>query len=179
MRLDVQGVDMRIGQELRERIETKVGKYDKYFDDRALCQVKCTHDGPDLKRVEITLFVDKRVYRAERSEEDIFTALDSAIAVINGQIRKHKTKMAKFSGPYESMQEFIENELQEPELEIDEKTVFRYKEFEIQPMSDEEAALQMELLNHSFFIYLSAETAKVNVIYKRHSGGYGVIEPIY
>lgn len=183
MRIDIQSVDMKVGQELRNRIEDKLSKFDRYFDDSALCEVKCTTDGPDLKRVEITLHVDKKIYRAERSEDDIFTALDSAIDVLQGQIRKHKTLMSNMNGKYDSMKKFVQEELVDntsADEETDEVNYdFRYKSFEIQAMSDEEAAMQMDLLNHSFFVYISDETGHVNVIYKRKGDSYGVIEPIY
>lgn len=181
MRIEIQGVDMKVGQELRDTINKKLNKFHRYFKDDTLCQVKCSTDGPDLKRVEITLFVDGRIYRAERSETDIFTALDMAVDVLQGQIRKHKTIMANRNGDYSSIKDFVENELLDDSDEAEEPAVpeFRYKEFEIQPMSDEEAALQMDLLGHDFFIYLSPDSGKVNVIYKRKGDSYGVIEPIY
>ncbi len=179
MRLEILGIDLKIGSELEERIKSKLAKYDKYFDDSALCQVKCSTDGPNLKRVEITLNVDGRFYRAERSEDDVFTALDSALEVFNGQIRKHKTIMSNHRN-YDDMHKFALEELVDDETQEREDTFnVRYKEFDIHPMTDEEAALQMELLGHSFFIYLDDEDGKVNVIYKRRGDSFGVIEPIY
>lgn len=180
MRLEIHGVDVKITPDLEERIHSKLSKFNKYFDDKAVCQVKVSTDGPTLKRVEITLHVDRRFYRAERSEDDVYTALDSAIDVLHGQIRKHKTVMSNISGAYDNMQEFIEGELMDTDVEeVDDTFDVRYKQFEIFQMSDEEAALQMELLGHSFFIYLSADDDQVNVIYKRRGDSYGVIQPIY
>lgn len=180
MRLEIEGVGMTISSELEDRIRSKFEKYDRYFDDKALCTVKCTTDGPEQERVEITLHVDGRTYRAERSEDDIYTALDSAIDVFQGQIRKHKTIMKNMrTGGYKSLRDFIENELpEEDDDEVDEFN-FRYKEFEIQPMSDEEATLQMNLLDHDFFVYLSDIDGRVRVVYKRKGDSYGVLAPIY
>ncbi len=187
MKLEIQGVGMKIGPQLERRITEKLEKFQRYFADDVLCQVKCSNESPELRKVEITLFIRKHIYRAERTAGDVFTALDLAVDVLEGQIRKHKTKIEKRIHDYAYMKEYLRNEVPD-EIEEDvemargdeeelQGATFRHKRFELHPMSKEEAALQMELLGHNFFLYLSDLTGKVQVVYKRRDGNYGVIEP--
>ena len=110
MKLEIQGKGMRIGPQLERRITKKLEKFQRYFADDVLCQVKCTSESPELRKVEITLFIRKHIYRAERSAADVFTALDLAVGVLEGQIRKHKTKIVKRNHDYSYMKEYLANE---------------------------------------------------------------------
>ncbi len=186
MRLEIQGKGMKVGPQLEKRITEKLGKFDNYFDDSVTCQVKCSSDAPETRKVEITLYIRKHIYRAERSAADVFTALDLAVDVLEGQIRKHKTKIEKRIHDYAYMKEYLKHEMPDdvtPESEEGlteiEADRFRHKSFELRPMTEEEAALQMEMLGHSFFLYLADDTGKVNLVYKRRDGNYGVIDPDY
>ncbi len=191
MKLEMQGKGMKIGPQLERRITEKLAKFQNYFDDSVTCQVKCSTDSPETRKVEITLYIRKHIYRAERTAGDVFTALDLAVDVLEGQIRKHKTKIEKNIHDYAYMKEYLKYEVPdeisetsgngasaaaEPEITAER---FRHKSFELRPMTKEEAALQMELLGHTFFLYENADTERVNLVYKRHDGNYGVIEPDY
>lgn len=186
MKLEIQGVGLKVGPQLERRITEKLEKFQRYFADDVTCQVKCSNESPELRKVEITLYIRKHIYRAERTAGDVFTALDLAVDVLEGQIRKHKTKIEKRIHDYAYMKEFLREEVPaETDDEVvafgDEEALqgatFRHKRFELHPMSKEEAALQMELLGHTFFLYLSADTGKVQLVYKRRDGNYGIIEP--
>lgn len=188
MKIEIYSVGMRVGDRLEERIEQKLEKFHRYFDDAAECQVKLSEDGPNLRRVEITVFVKKHIYRAERSAENIITALDLTISILEGQIRKQKTKLRKRKKDYAYLKDFFsdeENLLNEDEefAEGDEEILngqtFKYKSFPLSPMSREEAALQMELLGHSFYLYTDTDSGNVNLVYKRKNGDYGIIDPEY
>jgi putative sigma-54 modulation protein len=186
MKLEIFGVGLKVGPQLEKRIRRKMEKFDKYFDETASCQVKCSKDGQDLRKVEITIYVKKHILRAEKTDEDILTALDSAIAALEGQIRKQKSKLKKRKKDYAYLEDFFLEEADvEAELEPESQAgdlngaTFRFKTFPLSPMNHEEAALQMELMGHDFFLYLDGETGKVNLVYKRRDGNYGVLDPDY
>jgi putative sigma-54 modulation protein len=124
--------------------------------------------------------IQKHYYRAECSADDIFTALDEAIEVLEGQIRKHKTRIEKKIHDYAYMKEYLRTEVPLPaETEEEEKRIIRRKTFDLAPMDAEEAILQMEMLGHSFLLFLDADTEKVCAVYRRKDGNYGLIEPNY
>ena len=92
--------------------------------------------------------------------DDIFTALDLAMEVLEGQIRKHKTRIEKQIHDYAYMKEYLRTQEPLPEEEVPEGKIIRRKSFDISPMNAEEAVLQMEMLGHSFLLYLDMETEK-------------------
>lgn len=179
MKIDVYGRNMKVGQQLQSRIEEKLSKFNRFFGDEATVNVKVRAEKDD-KIIEVTMKIRRHYYRAECKAADVFSALDQAVDVLEGQIRKHKTRFEKKIHDYAYMKEYLKE--QAPvieEEEEDEPKITRRKSFEIVPMDAEEAVLQMEMLNHSFFVYLDAETGRICVVYKRNDGNYGLIEPVY
>ena len=179
MKVNVYGRNMKVGQQLQTRIEEKLSKFNRFFGEEATANVKVRSEKEE-KIIEVTLQIRKHYYRAECRAEDAFSALDQSIDVLEGQIRKHKTKIEKKIHDYAYMKEYLKSEMPvTEESENDEPQITKRKSFEIVPMDAEEAVLQMELLNHSFFAYLDGETGRVCVVYKRNDGNYGLIEPVY
>ena len=109
------------------------------------------------------------IYRGEETEETFRNALDLAMEAIERQIRKNKTKLEK------RLRDSVTKEF--PEEPIDDEPIIRTKEFELRPMTPEEAILQMNLIGHSFFLYSDSVSGEVNVVYRRNDGDYGVIIP--
>ncbi len=178
MKVNINGRNMKVGQQLQARIEEKISKFDRFFGDEADAFVKVRAE-KDLKIIEVTMKIRKHVYRAESSADDVFSALDQTIDVLEGQIRKHKTKIEKKIHDYAYLKEYLKAQPDSTESEEAESKIIRGKTFELVPMDSEEAISQMEMLNHSFFSFLNAETGKVCVVYKRNDGNYGLLEPIY
>lgn len=168
--------------ELTEALETKMirqmSKLDKYFLPTAEAQI--TFSVEKLRHIiEITIPFNGRILRAEVEGKDMYAIMDDAVAIIEKQLNKYKgriqdrsrsTKHAVFA---EEFMKPVAVPEEEPSLKI-KKT----KRFAVKPMSAEEAVLQMELLGHSFFVYLDANMEDVNVVYKRKNGTYGLIEPV-
>jgi putative sigma-54 modulation protein len=155
--------------------EKKLGKFDRIFKDGATANVKAVKKG-NLESVEVTIESMGTIYRSEKQAETVLIALDMAIEALERQIRKHKTKLEKRlrEGAFERNAEIpepVDPQIEEEKLDI----VFKTKTFAIKPMSPEEAVLQMELLGHSFFVFENDTTGKVNVVYVRKSGDYGLI----
>jgi putative sigma-54 modulation protein len=178
MKLNVNGKGIKVGDQLQQRIEEKLGKFTRFFGDDITASVKVRPEKLQ-KYLEITLKIQKHFYRAETVADDVFTALDEAIEVLEGQIRKHKTRIEKRIHDYAYMKEYLKTEAPDTAEPAEEAKIIKRKSFDITPMEADEAVLQMELLGHNFHLYLDAETGKVCVVYKRKDGNYGLIEPNY
>ncbi|PKM62586.1 MAG: ribosomal subunit interface protein [Firmicutes bacterium HGW-Firmicutes-21] len=157
--------------EVRARIQKKLGKLDKFFpsDTEATVTLESLRNG---ERVEITIYRNGSIFRAEEAEKDYMCSLDKAVGVIERQIRKNRTRLEKkiyMQKDFFTQEEFLEAE--------DEFVISKVKKFNILPMSVEEAVLQMNLLSHSFYLFRNADTGNLNVVYKRRENDYGIIEP--
>ncbi len=157
--------------------EKKISKLDRYFKEEAEALVVFSVEKKNRCVVEITLRgTDGTLYRAqtEDSDGDMRSAIDEAVSFIDRRIRKNKTRLAK-----NLRADALEDSLPE-EFEIQEEKDFdiiRTKRFTVQPMAPEEAILQMNLLNHSFYVFRNAKAQDmISVVYVRKDGGYGLIK---
>lgn len=182
MQVMITGIGMKIGEPLRKRIEQKLAKFDKFFGDDAVAHVKLRAE-KELKILEVTIKIQSHFYRAETSALDAFTALDQAIDVLEGQFRKYKTRIEKRIRDYAYMKEYLKAQATTAvEADVEEAALGAFtkrKSFDLKPMDADEAALQMEMLGHSFLLFLDQDTSKVALVYKRKDGDYGLIEPRY
>jgi putative sigma-54 modulation protein len=180
MVIKVHGKGMKIGSSLQEKVEKKLAKFHRFFDDDTTAQVKMQPEKNDL-RVEVTINVRGQYYRAEAIAQDAIIALEHAIDNMERQIRRHKTKIKKQtrSAPMHAYLQELPPLEESLAPDASEPQIIRRKSFTISPMNPEEAVLQMELLGHSFLLYIDDETEKVCLVYKRHDGNYGLIEPEY
>ena len=128
--------------------------------------------------LEVTIPMGKTILRAEERSEDMAGSIEAVVDKLEGQLRKHKTKLQKryANEPLKFNFDALESE---EEDEADMPKVVRTKKFAVKPMSVEEATMQMELLGHDFFVFLNAETEDVNVVYARKDGNFGLIEPLF
>ena len=160
---------MTVRESLHILIEKKLEKFDKFFgadtDAFVTCKVR-----KGVKIIEITVTYGTTVFRAEEESDTFITALDRAVESLERQIRKNKTRLEKRlrSGAFELAFDDIDEE-EEGEFNI------RTKTFPIKPMSVEEAILQMNLLEHQFFMFRDADTNEPCVVYRRKAGDYGLI----
>jgi len=173
MKVKVIGKNMEITEALKNIIEKKISKLDKYFNPDVEAQ---TTLGVQKNRhtIEVTIPFNGVILRSEEQNDDMYVSLDLVVDKLERQIRKHKTKLEKRSHAnplkYQAMPKY-ENTEEEEDIKI-----VRTKKFSFKPMSAEEAVLQMELVGHSFFVYMNDDTSEVNVVYKRKDGNYGLIE---
>lgn len=159
----------------KERINRKLAKLDRFFDDDAKASVTVTNEG-DRETVEVTIQSRGMFYRAEKTTSDRFDSLEVVVDSLFRQIVKNKSKLEKRLRDTAFDEANIEVG-EELESEIGEYNIERVKRFVTRPMDINEAILQMNLLGHEFFVFLNAETNKINVVYKRLNGNYGVLEP--
>jgi len=155
---------------LEKEIEKKLSRLDKYFPKDPKANIMIS-EVRGLVTSEITVSVDGTFLRVEVSDRDVRNGADKAIEKLEVQIKKNKEKLKK------KLTDSIRYDEDEEDLEQEDLKIVKSKKFAIKPMSVEEAALQMELLGHMFFVFLNAQTEAVNVIYKRKDGQHGLIEP--
>ena len=164
---------IKINQELRSYALKKVEKLDRYFQEDAEVIVTFT-ELKGQQKAEITVKRGGMIYRAEETTTDMFASIDGAITHLERQIRKHKSRLEK-----RLREGAFEKQSAQTAASEEDFNVVRRKQFEVKPMTVEEAILQMDLLNHQFFFFCNAENNNVHaVLYKRIDGGYGLIEGI-
>ncbi len=158
--------------DVRERIEKKLKKFDKFFSEDTDVSVALSSTKLG-ERIEITIYRNGSIFRSEVADKDYKCALDTAMENIERQIRKNRTRLEKKL--YVNKNAFENETLTDAEDELD---VVKKKKFEMRGMTVDEAILQMNLLQHNFYMFLNSESGIYNVVYKRDDGGYGVTEPI-
>lgn len=177
MRYTIYGKNYNVSDDLKDLLQKKFSKFDRYFQPDTEVFVTFGKERNN-EIIEVTIPLGESVIRAEKRNPEVLTAIESAIDVIEGQLRKHKTKLQRHYNDDFKKIYIDEIDDYDYEDENDEPRVVREKKFPIKPMSVEEAGLQMEMLGHNFFVFLNADTDDVNVIYLRKDGNYGLIEPM-
>lgn len=172
MAIVVRGKNIDVTPALKDYVEKRIGKITKYFDNLGEIAVVLTVEkGRHI--VEVTVPVNGMLLRGEEATTDMYTSIDLVIEKLEKQIEKYKTKIARklragfFKGDLVASQP----------IDTDEFHVVKTKRFAVKPMDVEEAIMQMNLINHDFYVFTNADTEDVNVIYRRKDGNYGLIEP--
>ena len=179
MKFVISGNNFEVTESLRSKAINKLSKLERFINFDADVYVTMSVE-KNRHIVEVTIpFNGGVVLRAEESSDDMYASIDRVIDVLEGQIRKYKTKLKKklYTGAIRA--EYLEELDKENVDEEKEFAVVKTKKFPIKPMTTEEAILQMNLLGHQFFVFKNANTGETNVVYKRKDGNYGLIEPEY
>ena len=172
MKYNFRGNKIEVTDAIKEYLETKLSRMEKYLDDNDEVEAKAliSAKGKDQK-VEVTIWSGKYNIRAEETNSDLYSAIDLVIDKLERQFKKYKSKFTNKRFSREEMMPEIEDF-----FEDEEQTIVRRKEVFLKPIDEEEAITQMELLGHSFFVFKNVDTDKINVVYKRKDGDYGIIE---
>ncbi len=170
MKITINGRQLSVYDETKELVKKKIAKLDKFFDADAEAVVTLSVKHGE-KNIELTIVNAGTVFRAEVQDETFRSAFDRAVTIIERQIRKNKTRLGK------RIHEVAFDDVF-PEDTVEEETEFniRTKTFSIKPMSIEEAIMQMNLLDHQFFVFKNPEE-ETCVVYRRKDGDYGLIVP--
>jgi putative sigma-54 modulation protein len=175
MKLTINAQNMVVTPAITKRIEKKTETMGRYLRQDAEMQIKM-HKEKARRVVEITVPMGKNVIlRSEASADDnLFLAIDNALAKMERQIRKHRTKLGKnLREEIPDVPEYIEEDLAEEQ----ERKIVKRKTFPVRPMSVEDAAIEMDMLGHSFFAFVNIDTERTNVLYLRKDGDLGLLEP--
>lgn len=173
MKFNIIGRNIEVTPGLRAAVEDKIGRLEKFFNKETEANVTLSVE-KDRQKIEVTIPVKGSVIRSEQVSNDMYVSIDLVEEVIERQLKKYKNKIVdkkQAAGDFSSM--YVETDY----ADEDEVKIVRTKKFDIKPMYPEDACVQMELLGHSFYVFMNAETDQVNVVYKRKGDTYGLIEP--
>lgn len=183
LQFNIKGDNIEVTPAIRDHIEKKVEKIERYFPEgtnaNAMVNLKAINNSQS--KVEVTIPMKNLTLRAEEQHDELYAAVDLIVGKLERQIRKYKTKVNRKFRDREPMgQAFASftndvNGAVEDDNEED-FTIVRTKRFDLKPMDEEEAVLQMNMLGHNFFVFTDAETNDTNIVYKRKDGSYGLIE---
>ncbi|MCH3965264.1 MAG: ribosome-associated translation inhibitor RaiA [Clostridium sp.] len=174
MKITVKGKNISVTDALKNTVDKKLSRLDKYFNPNVEAHVTLSVQ-KNSQIVEVIIPFEGVILRGEERNNDMYASIDLVVDKLEGQIRKQKTKLLKRQRSSESLRfQFIPDQRED---EKEDNKIVKTKRFAVKPMSAEEAVLQMELLGHNFFVYQAAESGEVNVVYKRKDGDYGLIEP--
>jgi len=175
MRTIVSGKNIDITDALKDRVEKRLNKFERYFSPDTEAHVTLSVE-KNRHIIEVTIPFNGVILRGEEATGDMYTSIDNVVEKLERQMRRQKTKLERRNKDgnikFENWTVPAEEEFEDEEIRI-----VRTKRFAMKPMPTEEAVLQMELLGHNFFVFSNAETDEVNVVYKRKDGNYGLIEP--
>ena len=175
MNFIISGRNIDITPGLRQAVEQKLGKLEKYFTPETDIIVTLSVE-KERQKIEVTIPVKGNIIRSEQESSDMYVSIDLVEEIIERQLKKYKNKIVdKQQAAASFSKAYVENDY----TDDDEIKIVRTKKFDIKPMYPEDACIQMELLGHNFFVFCNAETDQVNVVYKRKGDTYGLIEPEY
>lgn len=172
MQVQVRGRNVEVTPALKDYVEKRLGKLERFLENLSEAQVTMTVE-KDSHRVEVTLPINGMILRGEETTGDMYSSIDLVVDKLEKQIDRYKGRLTRRGGRGTG-----EAAAAAPAAgEENGPRVVRTKRFAFKPMTVDEAVLQMNLLGHSFFVFSNAETEQVNVVYKRKDGNFGLIEP--
>jgi len=176
MRISITGKNIEVSEYLRDLINKKVGKLERYFPKDTEIQVTMAVER-NRHIVEVTIPYENIIIRGEEVTGDMYASIDNVLDKLEKQIFKHRTRLERDlkAGAFKYDTPLYGDAYEETEEEG--PRIVRVKRFAIKPMNEEEAMLQMALLGHSFYVFENADTGDINVLYARRDGNYGLIEP--
>ena len=175
MRITITGRNIELTPGIKEAVEDKLSKLEKYFKPDTDVNVTLSVE-KERQKIEVTIPTKGHTIRAEEVSNDMYVSIDLVEETLERQLIKYRTKIIskKMNAAANFKAEYLEEKYEEEEEEI---KIVRSKRYDLKPMYPEDACIQMELLGHDFFVFVNAETDEVNVVYKRKANTYGIIEP--
>ena len=173
MKYNIRGDKLTVTKSIKDYVEEKLDRLNKYYENHNDLECKViVRSKNNLQSIEVTIPLNKFILRAEVSEKDLYAAIDLVVDKLEGQIRKNKTRLKNRYEKTEIQEMFLNFDDIEDEEELD---IVKRKDIDTKPMDEEEAILQMQLLNHDFFVFKNIDEECVSVIYKRKDTKYGII----
>lgn len=193
MKIVIEGKNIELTGAIKEYINEKLKKLANHYEHiikghevKVKLSVLKNPRIPNNNITEVTIFLDGKIIRSEHASEDMYASIDLVVDKLNRQIEKYKAKV------YRSLQPHKERPLPNPELSSaliepandkvlptkqQDGKIIKTKKFRIHPMTLEEATTQLDLISHDFYVFINEKTNKINIIYKRKDGNYGLIDP--
>lgn len=182
MQLSITGKNIEINDNLRQYVEKKIGRLDRFLPNIIDGRVELTvaegaRAAEDRQIAQVTLRTKNAILRAEEASADIFASVDAVFEKMQRQVDRVKYKRWARRGEGSEAEVPLAEAVEEEEAEDARKGVTRVKQFQMVPMDEEEAIEQMELLGHNFYVFFNVNLNQINVIYRRRGGDYGLIQP--
>jgi putative sigma-54 modulation protein len=173
MKVIITSKNFNVSDHLRNTIELKFSKLSKYFSDDIAATITLSLE-KGRQKIEATINAKGTIFRAEDTTNDIYSGVDKVVDKLSGQMSKYKNKLVK---RHKDNKAILFDDVPDFHDESEhEMLIVKRKKFDLLPMSPEEAILQMELLQHTFFVFLNIETDGIGVVYKRNDDNYGLLE---
>lgn len=174
MELNIRGDKVTVTKAIKDYIIEKMSRLNKYFEqDKNIKATIIIRVKNDEQIIEVTVPTNKFTLRAEENHSDLYAAIDLVVDKLERQIRKNKTKL---NSKYKNIIELdINTDFEVDDDEEEDLKIVKRKNIDSKPMDEEEAILQMELLNHDFFVFKNVDEECVSVMYRRKDGNYGII----
>ncbi len=172
MKYTIRGDKLTVTKSIKDYITEKLDRLNKYYENASEIDCKVLiRSKNNLQTIEVTIPLSKFILRAEVSDKDLYASIDLVVDKLEGQIRKNKTRLKK---------RYTSNDVPEMSFDFDaeaeeELNIIKRKDIDTKPMDEEEAILQMNLLNHDFFVFKNTDEECVSVLYKRKDNKYGII----
>ncbi|MFC4811604.1 ribosome hibernation-promoting factor, HPF/YfiA family [Paenibacillus sp. GCM10023250] len=179
MKYNIRGQRILVTDALRDYVEKKLSRLEKYFEAPSTSESIVTLSvTKGVHAVEVTIPLPNAMLRAEEKREDMYASIDLVVDKLERQIRKHKTKINSKFRKDSGIRTMFNDEGSAVRVldEEDDYELVRTKRFQLKPMDVEEAILQMNMVGHSFYMFANSDTNEVNVVYRRSDGRYGVLE---
>jgi putative sigma-54 modulation protein len=178
MKFSIRGEHMELTEALRDYVEKKLSRLERYFEAPLTSDVHVTLSVvKGMQNVEVTIPIPGMLLRAEERHNDMYASIDLVVDKLERQIRKFKTKANRRIREVSGMRDIFKVDTARYQEDEDEFELVRTKRFDLKPMDVEEAILQMNMVGHNFFVFANMETEQINVVYRRNDGKYGLIEP--
>ncbi len=174
MRIKITGRNIELTDGIKDAVEDKLNKLEKYFTPDTDVYVTLSVE-KERQKVEVTIPMKGSYIRSEQVSSDMYVSIDLVEEVIERQLKKYRTKLV--TKQQNAAAVFKQDFLDEKSEDDEEIKIIRTKKFDMKPMYPEDACVQMELTGHDFFVFRNAETDEVNVVYKRKGNTFGLIEP--
>jgi putative sigma-54 modulation protein len=179
MKVIITSKNVKMSDYLKDTIEKKFEKLDKYFSDDVVVNVVLTGEKKSEK-MEATIVVNSTVFRAEYRDEEVYSCIEKVVDKLAKQMSRFKDKLVKKhkGHPGIKFEELVAPVVDEPAEEPEELKVVKSKKLELVPLTVEEAIVEMELVGHNFYVFKNSENNAVNVVYKRENEDYGLLETV-
>jgi len=176
MKVIITSKNMNASDHLKQTIESKLDRLGKYFSNDIVANVTLSME-KGRQKIEATINAKGTIFRAEETTNDAYNGVDRVVEKLSSQMSRFKTKLQRKHKDHKELQ--LEDLPEVAGEELEEMRVVRKKQFNLMPMSVDEAIMQMELLESTFFVFLNVESDTVNVVYKRKDNDYGLLETRY
>ena len=171
MKFNIRGSKLEVTEAINNYIETKLSRLNKYFKDSGEIEANVLIKTQGInQRMDVTIPIKRVILRSEEVDKDLYTAIDKVTDKLERQIRKNKTRNMRVKEAIALV------DFETTKEEDEEEVIVKRKTLNLKPMNEEEAILQMNLLDHSFFVFKNADTDTMSVLYKRKDGNYGIID---